>query len=135
MGDTFTDFIGPVISRSAFERVTKYIQDVKDDPDTTLLAGGKVDDSVGFYIRPTVIETKVPLSKFMRDEIFGPFACLYVYEDSDYGSELFRLIDTTSEYALSGSIFAKDRSAIIEATDALRFSAGNFYIKYVKPLA
>ncbi|KAI6081275.1 Aldehyde/histidinol dehydrogenase [Hypoxylon rubiginosum] len=128
MGDSFTDFIGPVISRAAFTRVSKYIADAKADPEITLLAGGECDDSVGYYIRPTVIESKNPKSKFMVEEVFGPFLCIYVYEDSIYGPELYELIDTTTEYALSGAIFASDRAAIIEATEELRFSAGNFYI-------
>lgn len=129
MGDKFTDFAGPVISSTAFKRVATYIEDAKTDPDITLLAGGEYDDSVGYYIRPTVIETSNPESKFMKEEIFGPFICLYVYQDADFGPKVFQLIDETSEYALSGSVFAKDRSAIIEATEELRFSAGNFYVK------
>ena len=129
MGAKFTDFIGPVISPSAFKRVSQYIKDAKMDPNTTILVGGEFDDSVGYYIRPTVIETKDPLSKFMKEEIFGPFLCLYVYEDDEFGEKLFRLVDETSEYALSGSIFSTDRAAIITATEELRFSAGNFYIK------
>ncbi|KAI1627860.1 1-pyrroline-5-carboxylate dehydrogenase [Exophiala viscosa] len=128
MGPALTDFIGPLISESAFKRVQGYIQDAKDASDITLLAGGECDDSKGYFIRPTVIEAKDSMSKFMREEIFGPFLCLYVYADEDYGPKIFRLIDETSEYALTGAIFAKDRAAIIEATEELRFSAGNFYI-------
>ncbi|KAI1378850.1 Aldehyde/histidinol dehydrogenase [Hypoxylon crocopeplum] len=128
MGDSFTDFLGPVISRSAFTRVSKYIADAKADPEITLLAGGECDDSTGYYIRPTVIEAKNPKSKFMIEEVFGPFLCIYVYEDASYGPELYQLIDGASEYALTGAIFATDRSAIIEATEELRYAAGNFYI-------
>jgi 1-pyrroline-5-carboxylate dehydrogenase len=95
----------------------------------TILAGGKYDDSVGYYIRPTVIESADPGSKFMVEEIFGPFVCIYVYRDADFGPGLYKLIDETSIYALTGAIFSKDRDAIIEATEELRFSAGNFYIK------
>ncbi|CAG9982990.1 unnamed protein product [Clonostachys byssicola] len=128
MGERFTDFIGPVISRTAFDRIANYIQEAKYAPETSLLAGGTVDDSTGYYIRPTIIETSDPRSRFMTEEVFGPFLCLYVYQDNDFGEKLFNLIDTSTQYALSGAVFAKDRQAIIEATDQLRFSAGNFYI-------
>jgi 1-pyrroline-5-carboxylate dehydrogenase len=129
MGDKFTDFCGPVISPSAFDRVSRYIGDAKNDPEITLLAGGDCNDSVGYYIRPTVVETKNLESKFMKEEIFGPFVCIYVYSDEEYGPTLFQQIDTATEYALSGAVFASDRQAIIDATEELRFSAGNFYIK------
>lgn len=129
IGEAFPDFIGPVISESAFKRVSGYIRDAKDASDIEVLAGGEYDDSKGWFVRPTVVETKDPTSKFMREEIFGPFLCMYVYDDKDFGPELFKLIDETSEYALTGAVFAKDRAAIIEATEELRFSAGNFYIK------
>ncbi|KAG9772358.1 delta-1-pyrroline-5-carboxylate dehydrogenase 1, partial [Aureobasidium melanogenum] len=128
MGEKFTDFAGPVISQAAFKRVSTYIEDAKKDSEVTILAGGEYDDSVGWYIRPTVVETTNPHSKFMREEIFGPFVCIYVYKDVEFGPKLFELIDTTSEYALSGSIFSRDRAAVTEATEELRFSAGNFYI-------
>jgi 1-pyrroline-5-carboxylate dehydrogenase len=130
-GEKFTDFAGPVISRSAFDRVAKYVKEAHEDPKVTVLAGGKCDDSVGYYIRPTVIETTDAHSRFMSQEIFGPFMCLYVYDDEKFGPELFELIDNTTEYALTGAIFSKDRRAVSDAVDGLRFSAGNFYIKYV----
>lgn len=129
MGEAFTDFIGPVISESAFERVSGYIRAAKTSPDITILAGGQCDSAKGWFIRPTVVETNDATSRFMTEEIFGPFLCVYVYEDEVFGSRIFKLIDETSEYALTGAIFARDRAAIIDATDALRFSAGNFYIK------
>lgn len=129
MGAKFTDFCGPVISRSAYDRVSKYVAEAKTADGITLLAGGQCDDSVGYFIRPTVVESSDPSSKFMTEEIFGPFLCIYVYQDADFGPKLFDLIDNATEYALSGAFFAKDRSAIIEATEELRFSAGNFYIK------
>lgn len=131
MGAKFTDFCGPVISRSAYDRVSKYIIDAKEASEIRVLAGGQCDDSVGYFIRPTVIETSNPDTKFMREETFGPFMCIYVYQDADFGSKIYELIDSATEYALSGAFFAKDRTAIIEATEELRFSAGNFYIKFV----
>ncbi|OAL18774.1 1-pyrroline-5-carboxylate dehydrogenase [Fonsecaea nubica] len=128
MGEAFTDFIGPVINETAFKRVTGYIREAMESPGITVLAGGQFDDSKGWFIRPTIVETQDPMSKFMKEEIFGPFMCVYTYDDKDFGPTIFRLIDDTTEYALTGAIFAKDRAAIIEATEALRFSAGNFYI-------
>ncbi|KAL2210712.1 delta-1-pyrroline-5-carboxylate dehydrogenase 1 [Sarocladium strictum] len=127
-GEKFTDFAGPVISRSAFDRVARYVKEAHDDPKVTVLAGGKCDNSVGYYIRPTVIETTDAHSRFMIQEIFGPFMCLYVYDDEKFGPELFELIDNTTEYALTGAIFSRDRRAVSDAVDGLRFSAGNFYI-------
>ena len=128
-GEKFTDFSGPVISRSAFDRVARYVKRAHEDSQVTVLAGGKCDDSVGYFIRPTVVETTDPQSPFMKEEIFGPFMCLYVYEDEKFGPEIFELIDGTTEYALTGAIFSKDRRAISDAVDGLRFAAGNFYIK------
>lgn len=132
MGSSLTDFIGPVISESAFKRITSCISAAKADPDISILVGAESDMSEGYYVKPTFVETIDPASRFLREEIFGPFACLYVYEDADFGDRIFRMIDETTEYALCGSIFAKDRAAIIAATEELRFSAGNFYIKYVQ---
>lgn len=129
MGAEFTAFIGPLISRSAFDRVSGYVKDAKDASDIKILAGGICDDSVGFYVRPTIVETSDPMSKFMSEEVFGPFVCIYVYDDKDFGSKIYKLVDETTQYALSGAFFAKDRAAIIEATEELRFSAGNFYVK------
>ena len=134
MGDKFTDFMGPVISRSAFDRVCGYIQDARDDENIKILAGGTYDDATGYYVRPTVVETTDAHSRFMKEEIFGPFMCLYVYDDDKFGPEMFELIDTTTDYALTGAIFSKDRQAINEAVEALQFAAGNFYIKYVSQI-
>lgn len=129
IGAAFTDFIGPVISASAVARISQFIKDAKVDAEISVLTGGTWDDSEGFYIHPTIVETTNPRSRFMKEEVFGPFVCIYVYPDAEFGPKIFDLIDTTTEYALAGAIFSKDRAAIIQATDALRFSAGNFYIK------
>ncbi|THV90332.1 delta-1-pyrroline-5-carboxylate dehydrogenase 1, partial [Aureobasidium pullulans] len=128
MGDGFTDFVGPVISKFAFDRVSSYITEASDNAQIEILEGGQCDGSKGYYIRPTVLLAKDPQSRFMREEIFGPVLTLYVYQDNEYGTDLFRLIDETTDYALSGALFANDRLAIVEATEELRFSAGNFYI-------
>ena len=129
MGGALTDFIGPVIHRAAFTRIRSAIEAACADPAVTILEGGECDHSTGFFIRPTILRTTDPKGTFMRDEIFGPVLTLYVYDDAAYGPEIFKLVDETAEYALSGAFFASDRAAIVEATEELRFAAGNFYIK------
>ncbi|KZT70353.1 delta-1-pyrroline-5-carboxylate dehydrogenase 1 [Daedalea quercina L-15889] len=121
----FTNFIGPVIGRPAFQKVTGYIQKAKDAGGEVLI-GGSWDDSEGFYVQPTVILTTDPHSVTMEEEIFGPVLTVYVYEDDDFDKTL-DLIDTTSPYALTGSIFAQDRKALLKATNRLRNAAGNTY--------
>ncbi|KZT06440.1 delta-1-pyrroline-5-carboxylate dehydrogenase [Laetiporus sulphureus 93-53] len=121
----FTNFIGPVIGRPAFDKVTGYIKKAKE-AGSEILVGGSADDSNGYFVQPTVILTKDPRSVTMAEEIFGPVLTVYVYENEDYEST-FDLIDTTSPYALTGSIFAQDRSALLKATNRLRNAAGNVY--------
>ncbi|KAI3613795.1 delta-1-pyrroline-5-carboxylate dehydrogenase [Moniliophthora roreri] len=121
----WTTFIGPVINRPAFDKITGYIQKAKD-AGGEILIGGTSDDSKGYFVQPTVILTKDPQSVTMVEEIFGPVLTVYVYEDADFEKTL-ELIDTTSQYGLTGAIFATDRSALITATNKLRYAAGNVY--------
>ncbi|RDX53721.1 delta-1-pyrroline-5-carboxylate dehydrogenase [Polyporus arcularius HHB13444] len=121
----FTNFIGPVIGRPAFDKITGYIKKAKE-AGGEVLVGGSADDSTGFFVQPTVILTKDPKSVTMVDEIFGPVLTVYVYEDADWEKTL-ELIDTTTTYALTGAIFASDRKALLHATNRLRNSAGNVY--------
>ncbi|KAH9927273.1 delta-1-pyrroline-5-carboxylate dehydrogenase [Fomitopsis serialis] len=121
----FTNFIGPVIGRPAFQKVTGYIQKAKDAGGEVLI-GGSSDDSEGFFVQPTVILTTDPHFVTLKEEIFGPVLTVYVYDDADYEKTL-DLIDTTSPYALTGSIFAQDRKALLKATNRLRNAAGNVY--------
>ncbi|KAI0638565.1 delta-1-pyrroline-5-carboxylate dehydrogenase [Trametes polyzona] len=121
----FTNFVGPVIGRPAFDKITGYIQKAKDAGGEVLI-GGSADDSTGYFVQPTVILTKDPKSVTMVEEIFGPVLTVYVYEDADFEKTL-DLIDTTTSYALTGSIFASDRKALVHATNRLRNSAGNVY--------
>jgi 1-pyrroline-5-carboxylate dehydrogenase len=121
----FCNFMGPVIGRPAFDKITGYFKKAKD-AGGEILIGGTGDDSKGYFIQPTVILTKDPKSITMVEEIFGPVVTVYVYEDDDYEKTL-ELIDTTSAYALTGAIFASDRSALIKATNKLRNAAGNVY--------
>ncbi|WVQ83587.1 1-pyrroline-5-carboxylate dehydrogenase [Cryptococcus sp. DSM 104549] len=119
-------FTGPVIGKPAFDKITGIIEQAKKEGGE-VIAGGEYDDSTGYFIKPTVIVTKDPKSLTMTTEIFGPVLTVYVYEDSEY-ENMFELIDTTTEYALTGSIFAKDRAVLTHAAHKLRNSAGNFYI-------
>jgi 1-pyrroline-5-carboxylate dehydrogenase len=119
------NFIGPVIGRPAFDKIMSYIQKAKD-AGAEILIGGTGDDSKGYYVQPTVILTKDPRMVTMVEEIFGPVLTVYVFEDEDYEKTL-ELIDTTTEYGLTGAIFASERKALITATNALRNAAGNIY--------
>ncbi|KAF9527997.1 delta-1-pyrroline-5-carboxylate dehydrogenase [Crepidotus variabilis] len=119
------NFMGPVIGRPAFDKITSYIQKAKAEGGEILI-GGTGDDSKGYFIQPTVILTKDPKSITMREEIFGPVITVYVFEDAEFDKTL-ELVDSATEYALTGSIFASDRKALIHATNKLRNAAGNVY--------
>ncbi|KAH7930632.1 delta-1-pyrroline-5-carboxylate dehydrogenase 1 [Leucogyrophana mollusca] len=121
----FSNFMGPVIGRPAYDKIIGYIKKAKDAGGEVLI-GGTGDDSKGYFIQPTVIQTKDPLSVTMKEEIFGPVITVYVYDDADFEKTL-ELVDSTSPYALTGSIFAQDRKALLLATNKLRNSAGNVY--------
>ena len=123
----FKNFITAVIHKGAFERLKKVIHDAKSSKDVKVLCGGDCDDSVGYFVEPTVLVTKNPKYITMEKELFGPIVTVYMYDDNNY-SETLKIVDTTSEYALTGAIFAKDRYAIKEALHELENSAGNFYI-------
>ncbi|KAI4517452.1 delta-1-pyrroline-5-carboxylate dehydrogenase 1 [Schizophyllum commune Tattone D] len=121
----WTNHMGPVIAQPAFDKITGYIQKAKDAGGEVLI-GGSGDDSKGYFIQPTVILTKDPKSVTMVEEIFGPVITAYVYDDADYEKTL-DLIDTTSQYGLTGAIFASNRKALIQASNKLRNAAGNVY--------
>jgi 1-pyrroline-5-carboxylate dehydrogenase len=129
MGDVcdFRNFMNAVIDESAFKTITEYIEFAKNDPNLEILCGGTYDDSEGYFIQPTVVESRDPRSKLMCEEIFGPVLTVHVYPEDKY-EESMELCNTTSPYALTGAIFARDRFAIVQATRALRNAAGNFYI-------
>lgn len=129
MGGTedFENFINAVIDEKAFDSITSYIEKARKNPMNEIIAGGKYDKSKGYFIEPTVILTKDPSSITMCEEIFGPVMTIYVYHSENFEQTL-ELVDQTSPYALTGSIFAKDRYAIELATKKLVNSAGNFYI-------
>lgn len=125
--DDFSNFLCAVIDRKAFDKITGYIDYAKNHEDAEIIMGGTYDDSVGYFIEPTVILAKDPKFRTMVEEIFGPVLTVYVYEPDQF-EETLQLVDETSEYALTGAVFSRDRYAIELATDALQNSAGNFYI-------
>ncbi len=129
MGTTedFSNFINAVIDEKSFNKISGYIDRVKESSDAEIIAGGSYDNSEGYFIRPTIIETTNPAYATMCDELFGPVLSIYVYPDEEYEKTL-HLVDNTSEYALTGAIYAKGREHINTALHILRNSAGNFYI-------
>lgn len=123
----FSNFVTAVIHEGSFDKLAKYIDQAKADADAEVIFGGKYDKSVGYFVEPTVILTTNPKYTTMETELFGPVLTVYVYEDKDWANVL-KLVDSTSEYALTGAVFSQDRYAIEEATIALQNCAGNFYI-------
>jgi 1-pyrroline-5-carboxylate dehydrogenase len=125
--EDFRNFMNAVIDEKAFDKITGFIENAKKDNDAVIIAGGNHDKSVGYFIDPTMIQVMNPCNVLMMKEIFGPVLAIYVYP-TDQFSETLDLIDSTSVYALTGSIFARDRAIIEMATIKLRNAAGNFYI-------
>ncbi|MFY7706486.1 MAG: L-glutamate gamma-semialdehyde dehydrogenase [Flavobacteriales bacterium] len=125
--DDFSNFINAVIDEKAFNKIAGYIDYIKEQKDAEIIAGGGYDKSVGYFIEPTVVVTTNSKFRTMCEEIFGPVLTIFVYADDQWADTL-RLVDSTSEYALTGAILATDRYAIDEATKALENAAGNFYI-------
>lgn len=121
------NFFSAVIDERSFDKIAGYIEAARQDPSCTILAGGTYDKSVGYFVAPTVVVTTNPKSKTMVEEIFGPVLTVYMYEDAAW-EETLTLVDETSEYALTGAIFARDRYAIEHAMKRLENAAGNFYI-------
>ena len=129
MGDPkdFTNFMNAVIDRSAFESISEFIDFANNADDAEILTGGGYDDSKGFFIEPTTILTDNPKFRTMCEEIFGPVLTIYLYDPNNW-KETLTLVDTTSDYALTGCVMGEDMEAVQEAKDALTHSAGNFYI-------
>jgi len=119
--------VNAVIDQSAFNSISQYISYAEESSDAKILTKINIDDSVGYFIHPTVVETSNPKFKLLEEEIFGPVLTIFTYEDSKF-EEALTICDNTSPYALTGSIFAKERTAINTAFEFLRHSAGNFYI-------
>lgn len=125
--EDFSNFINAVIDERAFKKIAAYIDEAKRDNQVEVIAGGNYDDSVGYFIEPTVLQVSDPTYRSMCEEIFGPVLSVYVYEPSEFNA-IIQLVNTTSPYALTGSIFAKDRMIIGDVSRKLNNAAGNFYI-------
>jgi 1-pyrroline-5-carboxylate dehydrogenase len=123
----FANFTSAVIDSRAFDKLAGAIDRAKAAPDVEVIAGGSYDDSQGWYVRPTLAVTDNPEQEILNVEYFGPLLGIYVYEDADWSATL-ELIDRTSSYALTGAVFATDRTALVEASTTLRQAAGNFYL-------
>ncbi|CAB3259006.1 unnamed protein product [Arctia plantaginis] len=123
----FKMFSGAVIDKVAYNRITTYIKNAKQNPKCKIIGGGSFDESIGYFVQPTIIETTDPLDKCMVDEIFGPVLTMYVYEDQDLDKTM-ELIGSSTKYALTGAIFAKDPGFLERALEELKVTAGNFYI-------
>lgn len=126
-GGDLHGFMGPVIHEQSFDKLASFIEEAKNDPELEIIQGGQYDKSKGWFVAPTIVKTANPNHKFMSTEFFGPILTVCEYPDAEY-SQICELIDNTSSYGLTGSVFAKDREAIVEASEKLRYSAGNFYI-------
>ncbi len=125
--EDFTNFINAVIDEKAYDKITSYIRSAKRSKDAEVIIGGGASKKKGYFIEPTVILAKKPTYTTMCEEIFGPVLTVYVYKDQDY-DKIINIVDTTSPYALTGAIFARDRYVVTETTKRLRNAAGNFYI-------
>lgn len=126
VGD-FSNFIGAVIDKASFDKIKSYIDYAKKSSDAEIIAGGQCDDSIGYFVQPTLIVTSNPDYKTLKEEIFGPVLTAFVYEDEEFEYAV-KLCESTTKYGLTGSIFAKDRYIIAQVEEQLIHTAGNFYI-------
>lgn len=125
--EDFKNFVTAVIHKNAYDRLVKVIEKIKIDADAEIILGGSYDDSKGYFIEPTVVITTNPKYDTMERELFGPLVTIYIYPDELWG-ETLKLIDQTSEYALTGAVYSQDRYALEDAVNILENCAGNFYI-------
>ncbi|MDD9951036.1 MAG: L-glutamate gamma-semialdehyde dehydrogenase, partial [Zetaproteobacteria bacterium] len=126
--ENYQNFCGAVIDERAFHKIVSYIEAAKQSPDAQILCGGEYDHKTGYFVYPTIIQVEDPHYKSMSEEIFGPVLSVYVYPDTSSVAEICELVDKSSNYALTGAIFACNRHVVKEMTDRLRDAAGNFYI-------
>ncbi|XP_051804383.1 delta-1-pyrroline-5-carboxylate dehydrogenase, mitochondrial [Acanthochromis polyacanthus] len=125
--EDFGTFFSAVIDDKSFARIKRWLEHAKSSPNLTVISGGTCDDSKGYFVEPTIVETRDPQDAIMNEEIFGPVLTVYVYPEKDY-QKVLQLIDRTSPYALTGAVFAKDQKVISDAAEALRNAAGNYYV-------
>ena len=123
----FNNFMTAVIHKGAFERISSYIDYAKSSDECEILIGGNYDDSVGYFVEPTIILTTNHQFKTMKEEIFGPVVTLYIYDDKNW-EEMLDIVDKTSDYALTGAFISQDEKSIKLALNKLKYSAGNFYV-------
>jgi 1-pyrroline-5-carboxylate dehydrogenase len=125
-----SNFMGPVIHAGSFNKLSSAIDEAKNDSELELVTGGSYDSSKGYFVKPTIYKTTNPSHKFLSTEFFGPILTTYVYDDAapNAFSEACKLVDSTSEYGLTGAVFATDRAAVRQAEEELRNAAGNFYV-------
>jgi 1-pyrroline-5-carboxylate dehydrogenase len=121
----FRNFMGAVIDRRSFDKISGYLADAKEN--ATIVHGGTADDKTGYFVQPTLVESKHPEYRLLCEEIFGPVVTVSVYDDAKWAQTL-SLVDRTSPYALTGAVFARDRAAVNQAMFTLRNAAGNFYV-------
>ncbi|MGH6962507.1 MAG: aldehyde dehydrogenase family protein, partial [Dongiaceae bacterium] len=121
----FRNFMGAVIDEPSFGKHRAAIEQARSAPGATVIAGGETDDATGWFVRPTIIECTDPQYRTMREELFGPIVSIHAYPETNWADAL-ALVDATSPYALTGAVFARDRTAVAEATSRLRHAAGNF---------
>jgi 1-pyrroline-5-carboxylate dehydrogenase len=122
----FSNFMNAVIDEGSFDNIMGYINKAKASPDASILYGGNGDKTTGYFVEPTVIQVTDPHFVTMEEEIFGPVLTIFVYKDKDF-DETLELIDNTSPFGLTGSIFAQERDVLVKACRALRYAAGNLY--------
>jgi 1-pyrroline-5-carboxylate dehydrogenase len=129
MGDVgdFRNFMGAVIDKRAWDRLTGYIAKAKQDAGVTVVAGGGAKADTGYFVEPTLIQVEDPRYRTMCEEMFGPVLTVHVYQDARWADTL-KLVDQTGPYALTGAVFSQDRAALAQAEQVLRYSAGNFYL-------
>ncbi len=123
----FRNFMCAVIDRASFDNISDYLNDARTKSEYEIIAGGNADDSKGYFVEPTVVQTTDPRARLACEEIFGPILTVYVYDDLDLEATL-EICDTASPYALTGAIFAQDRRELVAMSKALRHAAGNFYV-------
>ena len=125
--ENFSNFMNAVIDKEAFDSISEFIDFAHDSDESKILTGGHYNDKIGYFIEPTTILTENPKFRTMCEEIFGPVLTIFLYEPSEWKKTL-KLVDSTSDYALTGCVIGEDKQALAEAKDSLIHSAGNFYI-------
>jgi len=125
--EDFTNFMGAVIDKKSFDKIKGYIDYARNSNEAEIIIGGNCDDTIGYFVEPTIIVTQNPYFKTMTEEIFGPVLTIYVYEDNKF-EETLNICNESTSYGLTGAIFSRNRKAIVEMESALEYAAGNLYI-------